>query len=65
MEIGGFSLGLRKFGCSGMRRREIHDSRLRWRELFSSLTFLEQREFSDLRLAWRELVASRRETSFW
>ena len=63
-EIGGFSLGLRRFGCSGMGRREIHDSRLRWRELFGSLTILEQREFSDLRLVWRELEASRRETIF-
>ena len=52
-ELGGFSLGLRKFGCSGMGRREIRDSRLRWRELFGSITFLEQRELSDLRLVWR------------
>ena len=64
-ELRGFSLGLKKFGCSGMGRREIRDSGLRWRELHGSLTFLEQRKVSYLRLVRRELVDSRRETSFF
>ena len=64
-ELGGFSFGMRKFGCSRMGRREIRDSRLTWRELLGTLTFLEQRELSDLRLVCRELVVFRRETSFF